>query len=96
MLIRIVRMTFQPDKVEDFLTLFHQTKGKIEAFPGCHGVELLQDYHVPHIYHTYSTWDSDTALNAYRQSELFGSVWKPTKALFSEPAQAFSMKKAER
>ncbi|QHL86919.1 antibiotic biosynthesis monooxygenase [Nibribacter ruber] len=93
MLIRIVRMTFHPEKVEEFLAIFHASKHKIAAMPGCHGVELLQDYHQANIYHTYSTWDSDDALNQYRQSTLFGMVWKPTKALFSAPAQAFSMKK---
>ncbi|GAA4301484.1 antibiotic biosynthesis monooxygenase family protein [Nibribacter koreensis] len=93
MLIRIVRMTFQEDKVEEFLAIFHASKHQIAAMPGCHGVELLQDYHQPNIYHTYSTWESDQALNQYRQSTLFGTVWKPTKALFSAPAQAFSMRK---
>ncbi|GGK71970.1 putative quinol monooxygenase [Rufibacter glacialis] len=94
MLIRVVRMTFAPENVAAFLEIFKASHAKISAFPGCRSVELLQDYHVPHIYSTYSLWDSDAALNHYRSSELFGSVWKPTKALFAEPAQAFSFKPA--
>ncbi|MBC3540306.1 putative quinol monooxygenase [Rufibacter sediminis] len=95
MLIRVVRMTFQEEKVEAFLDIFRASQDKIRTFPGCQSVELLQDYHVPHVYSTYSLWDSDDALNRYRKSELFGSVWKPTKALFAEPAQAFSFKPAQ-
>ncbi|GAB2540899.1 putative quinol monooxygenase [Rufibacter soli] len=94
MLIRVVRMTFHPENVPAFLEIFKVSKVKIAAFPGCRSVELLQDYHLPHVYSTYSHWDSDEALNNYRNSELFGSVWKPTKALFAEPAQAFSFKPA--
>jgi quinol monooxygenase YgiN len=95
MLIRVVRMTFHPENVPAFLEIFKASKEKIAAFPGCRSVELLQDYHLPNIYSTYSHWDSDDALNNYRNSELFGNVWKPTKALFLEPAQAFSFKPAE-
>ncbi|MBA9076279.1 MULTISPECIES: putative quinol monooxygenase [Rufibacter] len=94
MLIRIVRMTFLEDRVPAFLEIFKASREKIAAFPGCQRVDLLQDYHLPHVYSTYSLWDSEEALNNYRKSELFGSVWKPTKALFSEPAQAFSFKPA--
>ncbi|KAA3438744.1 putative quinol monooxygenase [Rufibacter hautae] len=95
MLIRVVRMTFVPEQVPAFLEIFKASRDKISAFPGCRSVELLQDYHLPHVYSTYSHWDSDEALNNYRTSALFGSVWKPTKALFAEPAQAFSFKPAE-
>nr|WP_205504380.1 antibiotic biosynthesis monooxygenase family protein [Rufibacter sp. SYSU D00308] len=95
MLIRVVRMTFREKKVPDFLDLFRASRDKNSAFPGCRSLELLQDYHLPHVYSTYSQWDSDEALNNYRKSELFGSVWKPTKAMFAEPAQTFSFKPAE-
>ncbi len=87
-------MTFTEENVPAFLEIFKASRDKIAAFPGCRSVELLQDYHLPHVYSTYSHWDSDEALNHYRKSEFFGSVWKPTKALFSEPAQAFSFKLA--
>jgi len=35
-------------------------------------------------------WESEEALNAYRKSELFGSVWPKTKACFANPAEAWS------
>ncbi|AKQ47626.1 antibiotic biosynthesis monooxygenase [Rufibacter radiotolerans] len=95
MLIRVVRMTFHPENVPAFLEIFRASKDQIAAFPGCRSVELLQDYHHSHVYSTYSHWDSEEALNNYRQSVLFGSVWKPTKALFSAPAEVFSFKPAQ-
>ncbi|MAC17280.1 MAG: hypothetical protein CMC97_03175 [Flavobacteriales bacterium] len=35
-------------------------------------------------------WEGEQALNAYRNSPLFGTVWPATKALFSEPPVARS------
>lgn len=92
-LIRIVRMTFQEDKVDGFLEIFEASKNKIATMPGCNSVELLQDYNDSTIFSTYSIWDSEEDLNNYRKSELFGGVWKATKALFAAKPVAFSLKK---
>ncbi|MBG8552057.1 putative quinol monooxygenase [Hymenobacter guriensis] len=91
MLIRIVRMTFQPERVADFLALFQASEDYIRAQPGCRHMELWQDADTPHVFCTHSHWDSKEALDAYRRSELFGQVWPATKRLFSVPAQAFSV-----
>jgi len=40
MLIRIVRMTFQEEKVAAFLENFESNKKKIRSFPGCRHLEL--------------------------------------------------------
>jgi len=90
MLIRIVRMTFAPDKTTEFLEIFRNSKEKIRSFKGCHHVELLQDINRPNVYSTYSLWESEEHLNNYRDSLLFGQVWKATKALFSDKPQAWS------
>lgn len=95
MLIRIVRMTFEPDKTEEFLEIFRDSKDRIRAFEGCQHVELLQDLHQPHIYSTYSLWNSEAHLNNYRDSELFGQVWPATKALFADKPQAWSHRQVE-
>lgn len=95
MLIRIVRMTFQEEKVADFLEIFRNSKEKIRAFEGCQHVELLQDLHQPNVYSTYSHWQTEEHLNRYRSSELFGQVWPATKALFSDKPQAWSLKKVD-
>jgi quinol monooxygenase YgiN len=91
MLIRVVRMTFAPEHTSAFLQLFRATENRIRQMPGCLHLELWQDANTPHIYCTYSHWESEAALNAYRKSALFGEVWPATKALFAAPAQAFSV-----
>jgi len=90
MLIRIVRMTFKPEKTEEFLEIFRNSKDKIRAFEGCQHVELLQDLHQPNVFSTYSLWDSEEHLNKYRGSELFGQVWPATKTLFADKPEAWS------
>ena len=92
MLVRIVRMTFRIEEVDNFLELFNSTKDKIRHFPGCHHLTLLKDYTEDNIYSTYSIWENEEALNAYRHSELFGEVWKATKSKFADKPIAFSNK----
>lgn len=95
MLIRVVRMTFRPEAVSAFLENFEANKNSIRNFPGCQYLELWEDHHSKNIFITYSHWESEEALNQYRDSELFKSVWSFTKALFSEKPQAFSSKKLQ-
>ena len=90
MLIRIVRMTFRPEKTGEFLEIFRSSSPLIRAFDGCQHVELLLDLHQSHIYSTYSLWESEEHLDAYRRSTLFGQVWPATKALFADKPQAWS------
>ncbi|GAA4004607.1 hypothetical protein GCM10022408_15510 [Hymenobacter fastidiosus] len=93
--IRIVRMTFQPDRTADFLKIFRDSEALIRQMPGCQHLELWQDADLPHVYCTHSHWDSAEALNAYRRSELFGQVWPATKALFAAPVLAFSVNQVD-
>jgi heme-degrading monooxygenase HmoA len=86
-------MTFQPEKVNDFLEIFHVSKDFIRNMPGCKYLELLTDVKHPNIYFTYSYWDSENDLNNYRASELFISVWKKTKVLFEERAEAWTVER---
>jgi quinol monooxygenase YgiN len=95
MLIRIVRMTFLPEKVTLFLKNFEENKQKIRSFHGCRHLELWQDENQENIFTTYSHWENEEALNQYRDSELFKSVWGVTKPLFKEKPMAFSSKKVE-
>ncbi len=90
MIRRIVKLSFRTDKADDFLTIYHNAKDKISSFPGCHGVELLRDIHKPNVFFTYSLWESEEDLNNYRNSELFGVIWKATKALFNSHPEAWS------
>ena len=94
-LIRVVRMTFRTEEVPAFLKNFEANKILIRNFPGCRHLELWQDENQKNIFVTYSHWESEAALNQYRDSQLFKSVWSFTKTLFSEKPQAWSTKKLQ-
>ena len=94
-LIRVVRMTFRPEEVAAFLENFEAHKILIRNFPGCLHLELWQDENQKNIFVTYSHWESEAALNQYRDSQLFKSGWSFTKTLFSEKPQAWSTKKLQ-
>jgi quinol monooxygenase YgiN len=91
MIKRIVKMSFQPDKVNDFKAVFEQNWTRIASFKGCSHVELLQVKDQPNVFFTYSIWDNEGSLNAYRDSELFANVWGRTKVLFNDKPQAWSV-----
>ena len=90
MIIRIVRMGFDPDKVDSFLELFEKQKDSIRGFPGCIHLELLQDADDQSVFSTYSHWESPEDLENYRKSPLFGEVWPATKKLFNRKPVANS------
>ena len=94
-LIRVVRMTFRSEEVPAFLENFEAHKVLIRNFPGCSHLELWQDENQKNNFITYSHWESEAALNQYRDSQLFKSVWGFTKTLFSEKPQAWSTKKIQ-
>ncbi len=91
MFIRIVKMEFQPEKVETFLQNFESVKEKIRHFPGCQHLELYRDKNHTNIFFTYSKWNEEADLENYRNSELFNSVWNVTKPMFSKKAEAWSV-----
>lgn len=88
-------MTFLPDKVDEFMEIFNQSKEKIRGFKGCKHLELLKDSGSASVLFTLSLWDTEEHLNAYRSSELFNTVWVKTTMLFSAKAEAWSLDKIE-
>lgn len=90
MLLRTVRMTFRPDRLDDFLALFAEARPKIAAAPGCRRLELWQDARFPNVLSTYSEWDGPEALEAYRRSDLFRQTWARTTPLFAAAPVAHS------
>lgn len=91
MFIRIVKLSFHPEKVEAFLENFHQHKHSIRNFPGNTFLELYQDKSNKSVFFTYSIWENEEDLENYRNSELFNEVWTFTKALFNDKPQAWSV-----
>ena len=91
MIRRIVKMSFKPEMVEAFIENFDRNKNQIRAFEGCEHLELWQDRNNQHVFFTYSIWLSEDALNNYRSSDFFMAVWKTTKNMFVDKAEAWSL-----
>ena len=86
-------MSFEPTKIDEFLSNFEANKTKIRNFEGCNFLELYRDQNNTNIFFTYSYWNSETSLENYRQSDLFKSVWSKTKPLFNAKPEAWSVDK---
>lgn len=95
MLVRIVKLTFQEDKIADFLNNFNEIKHQIRNFEGNEFLELYQDKQDIRVFFTYSYWKDEAALEKYRQSELFNEVWSYTKTLFADKPEAWSVDKLD-
>ena len=93
MIIRIVKLSFHPEHISTFKTIFEQSKQKILDRQGCNRVEILQDLNQKNVFFTYSWWNSEGDLNAYRNSDLFKGVWVKTKLLFNDKPLAWSTEK---
>lgn len=90
MITRIVKMSFREEEIDKFKAIFANSKDAIRSFPGNLHVEMLHDIHNPGICFTYSWWENEEALNAYRHSVLFEKTWAATKVLFNDKPQAWS------
>jgi quinol monooxygenase YgiN len=93
MFVRIVKMCFEPTKIEDFLAHFETHKEDIRNFEGCQFLELYRDIYQTNVFFTYSFWNSEDDLEQYRQSDLFKTVWSQTKPLFNAKPEAWTVDK---
>lgn len=91
MIVRIVRMSFRDDAVDEFLALFNERKQLIRNFEGCLHLELWQETKEHNVFFTYSKWDTEAHLDHYRFSDLFKDTWTKTKALFADKPGAWSV-----
>jgi len=91
MIHRLVKLTFQESKVDNFIALFEERKSQIASFPGCRYLELWREKSDGNVFFTYSHWETNDALEAYRKSELFADTWSKTKVLFADKPQAWSL-----
>lgn len=91
MIIRIVKMEFEEKRVPDFLNIFAANRDQIRSFSGCTHLQLLQDEKDSCVFFTYSHWEKEADLNAYRKSDLFQVVWAGTRVLFRAAPQAWSL-----
>jgi (4S)-4-hydroxy-5-phosphonooxypentane-2,3-dione isomerase len=93
MIIRIVKMTFQTERVNDFLALFELVKIGIRSFEGCQQLELWHDKKDERIFFTYSIWNSQDDLDQYRFSELFKNTWATAQKSFAEKPEVHSIER---
>ncbi len=95
MVIRLVRMRFRSEEVERFLALYDRAYPVIVKQPGCHSVQLVREVNDPTAFATWSVWNDEASLDAYRRSPFFRSFWQEVKALFRAPAEAVSFEEIE-
>ena len=93
MFVRIVKMSFEPSKIEEFLAYFETKKHAIRNFDGCEFLELYRDKEQTNIFFTYSYWREASDLENYRNSDLFKRVWATTKQSFNGKPEAWSVDK---
>ena len=93
MFVRIVKMSFEADKIDLFLINFNENKEKIRKTEGCELLELYRDKTNTNLFFTYSYWQTEQDLENYRNSELFKNVWAKTKVLFNDKPEAWSLDK---
>lgn len=91
-IVRLVKMTFDPGKVPEFLEIFRGSCDRIRGQEGCLHLELLADVRHPNVMMTYSVWSSEDALERYRNSELFRETWSKTRPLFVAKPEATSFR----
>ncbi|WP_295124965.1 putative quinol monooxygenase [uncultured Chitinophaga sp.] len=94
MILRIVKMTFDPLRVGEFTRLFDKQKAQIRHFPGCTHLELWNHSSENHVFFTYSHWESEQHLDNYRNSDLFRETWAATKILFAGKPEAWSVRRS--
>lgn len=93
MFVRIVKLSFQENKITEFTTYFHIIKDRIRNYPGCEFLELYQDKDHPNVFFTYSYWNDPQDLENYKNSDTFKEIWPFVKTLFSDRPQAWSVDK---
>lgn len=91
MIYRIVKLDFTTESLNKVRPLFESIAPKVRGASGCKHLEILFDRKSRGKVITYSYWEREEDLEAYRQSELFRSFWDSIKPHFSKPAEAWSL-----
>lgn len=91
MIVRVVKMQFNINFIEEFKTIFNTVKPLIASFDGCSEVKLLQHETEPTIFFTISKWQNAEVLEIYRKSDLFTETWAKVKPNFTSKAEAWSL-----
>lgn len=87
---RLVKLSFSEHYMNTFMESFEKKKQQILSYEGCLTVELYRDSVDNGLCFTVSTWKSEAALEAYRQSDWFQSTWKEVKQHFTDKPEAWT------
>ncbi|MDB5225929.1 MAG: antibiotic biosynthesis monooxygenase [Bacteroidota bacterium] len=93
MIIRIVKLTMRESDIASFKGYFQTVCDIIRRQPGCNSLQAWQDIHNPDIFFTYSIWDREDDLEAYRNSAFFLQFWKTVKPWFRDKAEVWTFNK---
>ena len=89
---RIVRMTLKnEDALQAFQNIYAKRNPYKNGVAGCLSVEILRDINESNICYTLSEWETNEALEEYRNSAYFKQTWPMVKALLSKRAEAYSL-----
>lgn len=88
---RVVQLTLLPQHIEDFKAVFVAHKQGIAGMQGCISLQAYQDLNSPEVFFTISRWQSTEALDNYRYSSFFKTLWGTVKPMFAAKAIAHSM-----
>lgn len=95
MITRIVKLSISSHQCDNFIAFFNENKATINNFKGCVNVELLKEQDSGNIFFTYSHWENNQALENYRNSTIFESIWEKTKTFFCDRPEAWSLNKID-
>jgi quinol monooxygenase YgiN len=93
MITRIVKLHFQEKHTADFMSYFDSISHVVNEFPGCHGMRLYRSVDDHNVVFTYSHWDHIEALNNYRDSEAFQTIWPKIKPWFAYRPEAWTVER---
>lgn len=91
MIHRIVKLTFEKEKIDSFLIEFEKVKEKVVHFPGCLEMNLLQSTSDMPVFFTFSVWESEDDLESYRISPTFTELWSTIKPWFAAKPEAWTL-----
>ena len=92
MITRLVKLSLQPEKAQEFENIFYKSQALIEGFEGCEKTNLFKVSGSAGDYFTISYWETEQNLENYRASDLFKKTWAKVKPLFEQKANAWTLK----
>jgi len=91
MIVRLVSLKIQLDKVEEFKQFFETIHDRIREAQGCLSLRVVADLEGLGEFFTVSEWESPAALEAYKNSAFFQETWPRVKSFLRDRpwAQSF-------